>query len=121
MPIVDDFWRGVAAEKEHQTRRWGTTHDRNKEPADWFWLVGYLSGKALASAVKGDREKALHHTISSAAVLAQWHDALSHEHDPSRPSDLEKHLSLKVEHDPSRAAGEALAASDTKSVERGSK
>lgn len=92
VPIVDDFWAGVRAEKEHQLKRWGTTHDRNKAPADWFWLVGYLAGKALASAIKGDKEKALHHCISSAAVLAHWHDALK--------ADA---ASLKVEHDPSRA------------------
>lgn len=110
VPITEDFLAGAKAEKEHQLKRWGTTHDRNKAPADWFWLLGYLSGKALAAAVKGDREKALHHCISSAAVLANWHDAirsggpsLKVEHDPSkalyennpdpsRASDLEKHL-----------------------------
>lgn len=114
-PIVDDFWVGVRAEKEHQLRRWGTTHDRNKAPADWFWLVGYLGGKALSAAIKGDREKALHHCISTAAVLANWHDAISSggpslkvEHepsqklyagnpDPTRPSDLESALAWPVD------------------------
>lgn len=76
VPIIDDFWSGVRAEKVHQLRRWGTTHDRNKSPADWYWLVGYLAGKALMSAMRGDTKKALHHCISSAAVLANWHDAL---------------------------------------------
>lgn len=33
--------------------------------------------KALAAAVKGDRDKARHHTISSAAVLLNWHEQLS--------------------------------------------
>lgn len=93
VPIVEDFFAGVLAEKEHQLKRWGTTHDRNKAPGDWFWLLGYLGGKALAAAVKGDREKALHHCISSAAVLANWHDAIKSGGAPS----------LKVEHDPSRA------------------
>ena len=92
VPITEDFLAGVKAEKEHQLKRWGTTHDRNKAPADWFWLLGYLSGKALAAAIKGDREKALHHCISSAAVLANWHDAIR----SGGPS-------LKIEHDPSKA------------------
>jgi hypothetical protein len=56
----------------HQVERWGTVHDRAKAPADWFWLVGYLGGKALHANAAGDREKALHHTISTAAVLANW-------------------------------------------------
>lgn len=94
--MIDDFWVGVRAEKMHQLARWGTT-DRNKSPADWYWLVGYLAGKALMFAAKGDTKKALHHCISSAAVLANWHDTLGGgdpslkvEHDPSRASDLEK-------------------------------
>lgn len=111
-PITEDFLQGVVAEKDHQVRRWGTTQDRNKAPADWFWLLGYLGGKALHAHNDGDREKALHHTISSAAVLAHWHDAIKNggpslkvEHDPSkklfesnpdptRASDLEKHLGV---------------------------
>lgn len=103
IPIVEDFWEGVKAEKAHQVKRWGTTNDRNKTPADWFWLVGYLAGKALASSIKGDREKALHHCISTAAVLSHWHDSLGGnsnslkvEHDPSRASDLETFLGDKA-------------------------
>jgi hypothetical protein len=72
-PIVLDFLDGARAEVAHQIQRWGTVGDRAKEPQDWFWLVGYLAGKALASHVRGDTNKALHHTISSAAVLANWH------------------------------------------------
>jgi len=75
-PVVDDFWEAVRREKEHQHARWGDEHDQVKEPADWFWLIGYLAGKALSSLVHGDREKALHHTISTAATLAHWHDAI---------------------------------------------
>lgn len=93
VPILHDFWEGVRAEKEHQRKRWGEVDDRNKTPADWFWLVGYLAGKALAAAITGDRDKAKHHTISSAAALAMWHDALNIDHDPSRPSDIEKSIS----------------------------
>lgn len=89
-PETESFIAGVSREKEHQLQRWGQAHDRNKEPQNWFWLVGYLAGKALHAAVKGDREKALHHTISAAACLAHWHDALkTGERDPSKPSDTE--------------------------------
>lgn len=67
------FLEGTRLEIVHQVQRWGTVRDRAKEPADWFWLLGYLSGKALRAHVDGDREKAQHHCISSAAVLANWH------------------------------------------------
>lgn len=72
-PITLDFLTGTANEITHQVERWGTVHDRAKEPADWFWLVGYLAGKVLRAHVDGDTEKALHHTISTAAALGNWH------------------------------------------------
>lgn len=67
------FLEGVRVEVAHQVERWGTVHDRAKEPGDWFWLLGYLASKALRAHVDGDRDKAMHHCISSAAVLANWH------------------------------------------------
>jgi len=75
-PIIDHFVAGVAAEAEHQRVRWGEAHDRNKSAEDWFWLIGYLAGKALRASIEGDRDKALHHTISAAAALSQWHAAI---------------------------------------------
>lgn len=75
-PELHDFSRAVALEAAHQRGRWGSAHDAGKKPSDWFWLLGYLGGKALHAAIAGDLEKALHHTISSAAVLANWHAAL---------------------------------------------
>lgn len=72
-PLTRDFLDAVRAEVAHQIERWGTVHDRAKDPQDWYWLLGYLGGKALAAHAAGDAEKALHHTISSAAVLANWH------------------------------------------------
>lgn len=72
-PEVADFLEGTRREVAHQVQRWGTVGDRAKEPQDWFWLVGYLAGKALKAHIEGDIHKALHHTISSAAVLANWH------------------------------------------------
>lgn len=75
-PEIHDFARGVVLEAAHQRQRWGSAHDAGKTDADWFWLVGYLGGKALTAALAGNREKALHHTISTAAALANWHAAL---------------------------------------------
>lgn len=76
-PELHDFAAGVVHEAAHQRERWGVDHDVGKEPEDWFWLVGFLTGKALRAARDGDTDKALHHTISTAATLANWHAALS--------------------------------------------
>lgn len=75
-PELINFSRAVVSEAQHQRHRWGSDHDAGKEPQDWFWLLGYLAGKALAAHSKGDAEKALHHTISSAAALANWHASI---------------------------------------------
>jgi uncharacterized Zn finger protein (UPF0148 family) len=75
-PEVEDFLRGVRLEAAHQVERWGEPHDRSKSAEHWFWLVGYLAGKALRAAITGDRDKALHHTVSSAAALFNWHRAI---------------------------------------------
>lgn len=76
-PELHDFAAGVVHEAAHQRERWGVDHDIGKEPEDWFWLVGFLTGKALRAARDGDTDKALHHTISTAATLANWHASLS--------------------------------------------
>lgn len=75
-PKIDDFLKAVQAEEAHQRYRWGEAHDRDKSAENWFFLVGYLSGKALRAAVTGDKEKALHHCVSSAACLFQWFKAI---------------------------------------------
>lgn len=75
-PELHDFARAVVLEAAHQRARWPSEHDAGKAPSDWFWLLGYLSGKALQAAATGYRDGALHHTISSAAALANWHAAL---------------------------------------------
>lgn len=75
-PELHDFAKGAVLEAAHQRDRWGNDHDAGKEPADWFWLLGYLAGKALKAHNDGNTEKALHHTISSAAALANWHGAI---------------------------------------------
>ncbi len=76
-PENDAFLRGTHIEAVHQVERWGTAHDRAKRPADWFWLVGYLAGKALHAVSSGDVEKAKHHCISTAAALYNWHCAIA--------------------------------------------
>lgn len=75
-PETADFMAGVPIEAAHQRERWGVGHDAGKSPFDWFWLIGYLSQKAADAAVRGDADKAMHHTISTAAALANWHAAL---------------------------------------------
>lgn len=71
-PQSGDFLRAVSTEAEHQRQRWGH-HDAGKAPGDWYRLVGYLAHKALLAILKGDREKAEHHVITTAAALANWH------------------------------------------------
>ncbi len=84
-PETADFMAGVPIEASHQRERWCADHDGGKSPFDWFWLIGYLSQKAASSAVAGDAEKAMHHTISTAAALANWHAALSGADNSMRP------------------------------------
>lgn len=84
-PTLHSFREGVMLEAIHQRERWGSTHDAGKTPADWFWLVGYLAGKALHAQNGGNTEKALHHTISTAAALANWHAAIAGDHTAMRP------------------------------------
>lgn len=76
-PEVEQFLRGTHLEAVHQVERWGEASDRGKRQADWFWLVGYLAGKALHSSIAGNVEKAKHHCISTAAALYNWHCAIS--------------------------------------------
>lgn len=84
-PHTDDWFEAVKLEAAHQVERWGTKHDEGKTPADWFWLLGYLGGKALASAIAGDVEKAKHHTISSGAVLLNWFRRIAGDSSEMRP------------------------------------
>lgn len=76
-PETADFIAGIALEAAHQRERWAVDHDAGKSPFDWFWLIGYLAQKAASSAVAGDGAKAMHHTISTAAALGNWHAALA--------------------------------------------
>lgn len=72
-PEVEDFDKAVPLEAAHQVLRWGAQHDAGKSPADWFWLIGYVAGKALAACLAADKVKAKHHAITVAAVARNWH------------------------------------------------
>jgi hypothetical protein len=72
-PEIIDFVKAVQIEAVHQRERWGTKQDEGKTAADWFWLLGYLAGKALHSDKVGDHKKLLHHIITTAAACANWH------------------------------------------------
>lgn len=93
-PEIEDFLNGTRLEARHQIERWGDAHDRSKSAENWYWLVGYLAGKALRSAIAGDRDKALHHCISSAAALLNWHSAIRRDTSGNGSgSDLDMHQS----------------------------
>ena len=97
-PETEDFDKGVPLEAAHQVVRWGDDHDAGKDPADWFWLVGYLAGKALAAHISGNTEKAKHHCISTAAVLRNWHAHIRSGETVMRPGIAEdKTAALEVE------------------------
>ena len=94
-PELVDFPKAVHLEAVHQVQRWGSADRKEKDPAAWFWLLSHLATRALehhkeaeriafrwgvdppneahSAAIARHREKAAHHTITSAAVLAHWH------------------------------------------------
>lgn len=100
-PELLSFRDGVVQEAVHQRERWGTAHDGGKTPEDWYWLVGHLAGRALVHHREVERltqqmgthpgpiaamifqdqiahhqEKHVHHCITAAAALANWHAAV---------------------------------------------
>ncbi len=84
-PHTAEWLEAVQLEAAHQVERFGARHDAGKQPQDWFWLIGYLAGKALAAAVVGDDEKAKHHTISTGACLLNWFRQLTGDSNRMRP------------------------------------
>lgn len=100
-PELHSFRDGVLLEAVHQRERFDAAHDGGKKPEDWYWLIGNLAGRALAHHKEADRlqaeinddttpavraafeklvahhrEKAVHHTITTAAACANWHAAV---------------------------------------------
>jgi hypothetical protein len=69
-PHTEEFLEAVRLEAAHQRDRWPAAHDAGKDDSDWFWLIGYVAGKALHKP-----QKQLHHIITTAAVCLNWHMA----------------------------------------------
>lgn len=86
-PEVKDFAAAVVLEAQHQRARWSTEHDAGKTDADWFWLIGYLAGKALHNPPNEmpPNDARLHRIITVAAAAANWHAATSGSSNAMRP------------------------------------
>ncbi len=69
-PHTEEFLEAVRLEAAHQRERWGDEHDARKTDEDFYWTLGWLSGKAVRFE---NQEKRLHHIITSAALLLNWH------------------------------------------------
>ena len=82
-PSTADFLDSVRLEAAHQRERWPAVGDAGKTMADWFWLVGYLAGKAIRPFQT--EEKTLHHIITTAAVCLNWHRHVTGEATEMRP------------------------------------
>lgn len=76
-PELIEFPKAVHIEAVHQRERWGAEHDKSKGHEDWFWLIGYVAGKALSAGKQGDIAKIRHHIITTAAVCNNWHASLN--------------------------------------------
>ncbi|MCQ0031504.1 hypothetical protein [Burkholderia glumae] len=79
-PHNDEFYQGVSIEEEYQRQLHGV--DLTDGRFDWtqyFWVAGYLLNKALAACISGEGngEKAKHHLVTTAALLKNWHNALT--------------------------------------------
>lgn len=78
-PEILDFVKAVQLEAIHQRERWGSQHDAGKTDEDWFWLIGYLAGKALHNPPKAGKdwdELRLHRIVTVAAAACNWHAAV---------------------------------------------
>lgn len=86
-PELHDFAKAVALEAAHQRQRWPSAHDAGKTDADWFWLIGYLAGKALHNPPNAmpPQDAKLHRIVTVAAAAANWHAAVSGASTTMRP------------------------------------
>lgn len=105
-PEFHDFLKGVPLEAAHQVQRWGSEHDAGKSCLDWFWLIGYLAQRIVEYDKAGNRDKALHHCVTTAAALMNWHSALEHRYNG-------KPYPMVPGHAPSVARESALTGSTT--------
>ncbi len=79
-PESDDFLRGVSIEAEYQRTLHGVDDTAARfDWHQWFWVAGYLLGKALGCCKTGagNGEKAKHHLVTTAALLMNWHNVLT--------------------------------------------
>ena len=76
-PYIQNFVEAVQNEAAHQIHSGQHATDKFKTPLDWFWTLGFLAQKASTAQQNGDKTKALHHTISSAALMAHWHQQIT--------------------------------------------
>lgn len=77
-PEIEDFLKAVKIEAAHQKERWQCT-DPEKMDAEFFWLLGWLGGKAIHDPHDPDdkrtpRERKLHRIIALAAAAFNWHE-----------------------------------------------
>lgn len=111
-PELVDFAKAVHLEAVHQELRWGTPDREGKKPYDWLWLVAHLATRSLehhkeaerlksitdklpaeivdvrtafGEQVAYHREKAVHHTITTAAAIAHWHASVLGKHTTMQP------------------------------------
>lgn len=84
-PHIEDFVEAVKLEAAHQVKRWGSDHDAGKSAPDWFWLLGYLAGKAVQADKISDLDKMKHHIITTAAACLNWHRHVSGDDGRMRP------------------------------------
>lgn len=75
-PMYEPFIEAVKAEILHQGQEWRQQvyDDATKTPDDWFDVMFFLSRKIIHALDYGDTEKALHHCISTSALLGHWHE-----------------------------------------------
>jgi hypothetical protein len=74
-PQTVDFIAAVRLEAAYAAR----PNDRHKSAADWFWMIGWLAGKAVHNPAKPGtpaREIRLHRIITVAAAALNWHAAV---------------------------------------------
>jgi hypothetical protein len=77
-PEIIDFAKAVQLESVFQREAWPAEGDAGKTDADWLWLLGYLSSKALHNpdtTPENALEKKLHRIITIAAACCNWHAA----------------------------------------------
>jgi hypothetical protein len=74
-PELLDFMAGILLESAHARERWAE-EDKHKSHLEWYGTVGLLLGKAISAACNRETDKLLHHLITAAGAIANWHRAV---------------------------------------------